>query len=36
VDLKTFSDQRYHQLGARLQPILDSIRRIYGPASGWK
>ncbi len=30
VDLKAFSDQRYHQLGARLQPILDSIRRIYG------
>jgi pyruvate formate lyase activating enzyme len=30
VDLKSFSDSRYHQLGARLAPILDSIRRIHG------
>jgi len=29
VDLKSFSDQSYHQLGARLQPVLDSIRRIH-------
>lgn len=26
VDLKTFDDRRYHQLGARLQPVLDTIR----------
>jgi len=30
VDLKSFDDRRYHELGGRLQPILDSIRRIYG------
>jgi pyruvate formate lyase activating enzyme len=29
VDLKSFDDRRYHELGGRLQPILDSIRRIY-------
>jgi pyruvate formate lyase activating enzyme len=29
VDLKTFSDRRYHELGGRLAPILDSIRRIH-------
>jgi pyruvate formate lyase activating enzyme len=29
VDLKTFDDRRYHQLGGRLQPILDSIRLIH-------
>jgi pyruvate formate lyase activating enzyme len=29
VDLKGFDEQRYHQLGGRLQPILDSIRRIH-------
>jgi len=29
VDLKSFDEQHYHQLGGRLQPILDSIRRIY-------
>ena len=25
VDLKSFDDRRYHELGGRLQPILDSI-----------
>ncbi len=29
VDLKSFDDHHYRQLGGRLQPILDSIRRIY-------
>ena len=29
VDLKSFDDRHYRQLGGRLQPILDSIRRIY-------
>ncbi len=29
VDLKSFDEQHYHQLGGRLQPILDSIRRIH-------
>ncbi len=29
VDLKSFDDRHYHELGGRLQPILDSIRRIY-------
>ncbi len=29
VDLKSFSDRHYRELGGRLQPILDSIRRIY-------
>ena len=29
VDLKGFNDQRYHELGGRLQPILDSIRLIH-------
>ena len=29
VDLKSFDDRRYHELGGRLQPILDSIARIY-------
>ncbi len=29
VDLKSFDDRRYRQLGGRLQPILDSIRRIH-------
>lgn len=28
VDLKCFDDRHYRQLGGRLQPILDSIRRI--------
>ncbi len=29
VDLKSFDDWRYHELGGRLGPILDSIRRIH-------
>jgi pyruvate formate lyase activating enzyme len=29
VDLKSFEDRRYHELGGRIGPILDSIRRIY-------
>jgi len=29
VDLKSFDDRHYHQLGGRLEPILASIRRIY-------
>jgi pyruvate formate lyase activating enzyme len=29
VDLKSFNDGHYHQLGGRLQPILESIRGIY-------
>ncbi len=29
VDLKSFDDRRYRELGGRLQPILDSIRRIH-------
>ncbi|MGA2099639.1 MAG: AmmeMemoRadiSam system radical SAM enzyme [Candidatus Sulfotelmatobacter sp.] len=32
VDLKSFDDGHYHELGGRIGPILDSIRRIY--ASG--
>jgi pyruvate formate lyase activating enzyme len=29
VDLKSFNDQHYHQLGGRLQPILDTIRSLH-------
>ncbi len=29
VDLKSFRERHYRELGGRLQPILDSIRRIY-------
>ncbi|SPE33466.1 Pyruvate formate-lyase activating enzyme [Candidatus Sulfopaludibacter sp. SbA3] len=29
VDLKSFDDRRYHQLGGRIAPILDSIGRIH-------
>jgi pyruvate formate lyase activating enzyme len=29
VDLKTMDDGRYHQLGGRLKPVLDSIAAIY-------
>jgi pyruvate formate lyase activating enzyme len=29
VDLKSFNDREYRQLGGRIQPILDSIRRIH-------
>ena len=28
-DLKSFDDRHYHELGGRIAPILDSIRRIY-------
>ncbi len=29
VDLKSFDDRHYRQLGGRLQPILDTICRLY-------
>jgi pyruvate formate lyase activating enzyme len=29
VDLKSFSDRHYHELGGRLEPILDTIRRLH-------
>jgi pyruvate formate lyase activating enzyme len=29
VDLKSFSDRHYRELGGRLEPILDSLRRIH-------
>jgi len=29
IDLKSFSDRRYHELGGRVGPILDSIRRVH-------
>ncbi len=29
VDLKSFDEQHYHQLGGRLQPILETIKRLY-------
>jgi pyruvate formate lyase activating enzyme len=29
VDLKSFDEQHYHQLGGRLHPILDTIRRLH-------
>ncbi len=29
VDLKSFDDRRYRELGGRIGPILDSIRRIH-------
>ena len=29
VDLKSFDDRRYRQLGGRLQPILDTIQRVH-------
>jgi pyruvate formate lyase activating enzyme len=29
VDLKSFDDRHYRQLGGRLQPVLDTIRSIY-------
>jgi pyruvate formate lyase activating enzyme len=29
VDLKSFDEQHYHQLGGRLQPILATIRRLH-------
>ncbi|MGI9102974.1 MAG: AmmeMemoRadiSam system radical SAM enzyme [Terriglobales bacterium] len=29
VDLKSFNDRHYHELGGRLQPILETIRRLH-------
>lgn len=29
VDLKSFNDRHYRELGGRLQPILDSLQQIY-------
>jgi pyruvate formate lyase activating enzyme len=29
VDLKSFNDRRYHELGGRIGPVLDSIERIH-------
>jgi pyruvate formate lyase activating enzyme len=29
VDLKSFDDRHYRQLGGRIAPILDTIRRLY-------
>ncbi len=29
VDLKSFNDKRYRELGGRLQPILDTIARLH-------
>ena len=29
VDLKCFDDAQYHRLGGRLQPVLDTIRKLY-------
>ena len=29
VDLKSFDDRHYRELGGRLQPILDTIRQLY-------
>ncbi len=36
VDLKSFDEQHYHQLGGRLQPITETIRRSMRWASGWR
>ena len=33
VDLKSFDDHHYHQLGGRIGPILDTIRRLH--QMGW-
>ena len=30
VDLKSFDDRHYRTLGGRLEPILDTIRRLHG------
>ena len=32
VDLKSFDDRHYRQLGGRLQPILDTIRQLHAMA----
>lgn len=29
VDLKSFDDKHYRQLGGRMEPVLDTIRRLY-------
>ncbi len=29
VDLKSFDDRHYHELGCRIEPILDTIRRLH-------
>ncbi|HEY1241627.1 MAG TPA: AmmeMemoRadiSam system radical SAM enzyme [Bryobacteraceae bacterium] len=29
IDLKSFDDRRYHELGGRIGPILDTIRRVH-------
>jgi pyruvate formate lyase activating enzyme len=29
VDLKSFDDRHYHELGGRIGPILETIRRVY-------
>ncbi len=29
VDLKSFDDRHYHELGGRIQPILETIRRLH-------
>jgi len=29
MDLKSFDDRHYRQLGGRLQPILDTIKSLY-------
>jgi pyruvate formate lyase activating enzyme len=29
VDLKSFDDRHYHELGGRIQPILDTIRHLH-------
>jgi pyruvate formate lyase activating enzyme len=30
VDLKSFDDRQYRELGGRIQPILDTIRALHG------
>ena len=34
VDLKSFDDRHYRELGGRLQPILDTIAWLHAPACG--
>jgi len=29
IDLKSFDDRHYHELGGRISPILDTVRRVY-------
>ena len=29
VDLKSFDDRHYHELGGRIAPILDTVRRVH-------